>query len=64
MALSCRILGAQRVTLGSFGHVSVRIPGTDRILIKAKGPNEDSARVCKRKGYHHDQYRRQSAGGA
>src|SRR5215510_9607230 len=40
VALSCRILGAQRVTLGSFGHVSVRIPGSDRILIKAKGPNE------------------------
>jgi len=40
VALSCRILGARGVTLGSFGHVSVRIPGSDRILIKAKGPNE------------------------
>ncbi|HWP60873.1 MAG TPA: class II aldolase/adducin family protein [Candidatus Acidoferrales bacterium] len=42
VALSCRILGARGVTKGSFGHVSVRIPGTDRILIKAKGPDEEA----------------------
>src|SRR5713226_5976087 len=40
IALSCRILGYQGVTRGSFGHVSARIPGTDSILIKSKGPNE------------------------
>lgn len=40
VALSCRILGNQGVTRGAFGHVSARIPGTDRILIKSKGPNE------------------------
>jgi len=40
VALSCRVLGKLRVTLGSLGHVSARIPGTDRILIKSKGPNE------------------------
>ena len=49
VALSCRILGAQRVTLGSFGHVSVRIPGTDRILIKAKGPNEEALEYASEK---------------
>lgn len=40
VALSCRILGNQGVTRGSFGHVSARIPGTDKILIKSKGPEE------------------------
>lgn len=40
IALSCRILGNRGVTKGSLGHVSARIPGTDRILIKSKGPNE------------------------
>lgn len=42
VALSCRIIGNRGVTKGSFGHVSARIPGTDRILIKAKGPNEEA----------------------
>jgi ribulose-5-phosphate 4-epimerase/fuculose-1-phosphate aldolase len=38
---SCRIMGDRGVTRGAFGHVSARIPGTDRILIKSKGPNEE-----------------------
>jgi len=42
VALSCRILGNRGVTKGSFGHVSARIPGTDQILIKAKGPAEEA----------------------
>jgi L-fuculose-phosphate aldolase len=37
---SCRIMGDRGVTRGAFGHVSARIPGTDKILIKSKGPNE------------------------
>ena len=49
VALSCRILGARGVTLGSFGHVSVRIPGSDRILIKAKGPNEEALEYASEK---------------
>jgi ribulose-5-phosphate 4-epimerase/fuculose-1-phosphate aldolase len=40
VALSCRMIGNQGITKGSFGHVSARIPGTDRILIKSKGPAE------------------------
>lgn len=40
VALSCRILGNFGVTRGAFGHVSARVPGTDRVLIKAKGPDE------------------------
>ncbi|MPZ15076.1 MAG: hypothetical protein GEU73_11740 [Chloroflexi bacterium] len=42
VALSCRMLGNRGVTKGSFGHVSARIAGTDRILIKAKGPDEEA----------------------
>ena len=37
VATSCRIIGNRGLTRGSFGHVSARIPGTDRVLIKAKG---------------------------
>lgn len=40
IALSCRILGNQGVSRGAFGHVSARIPETDSILIKSKGPDE------------------------
>lgn len=42
VALSCRMIGHRGVTKGSFGHVSARIPGTDRILIKSKGPDEEA----------------------
>jgi ribulose-5-phosphate 4-epimerase/fuculose-1-phosphate aldolase len=39
VALSCRIIGNNGVTRGSLGHVSVRVPGTDVILIKGRGPD-------------------------
>ena len=42
IVFSCRIMGDRGVTRGAFGHVSARIPGTDRILIKSKGPNEEA----------------------
>lgn len=42
VALSCRIIGNRGVTRGTLGHVSVRLPGTDHILIKAKGPDEEA----------------------
>jgi len=42
VALSCRMLGNRGVTRGSFGHVSARIPGAEKILIKAKGPREEA----------------------
>jgi ribulose-5-phosphate 4-epimerase/fuculose-1-phosphate aldolase len=41
VALACRMLGHEGVTQAAFGHVSARIPGTDRILIKARGPEEN-----------------------
>lgn len=39
VAVSCRIIGYRNVTKGTLGHVSVRVPGTDRILIKGRGPD-------------------------
>ena len=42
VALACRMIGYQGVTKGSFGHVSARIPGTDKVLIKSKGPDEEA----------------------
>src|SRR5918999_3941967 len=47
--LSCRIMGDRGVTRGSFGHVSVRIPGSDKILIKSKGPNEEALEFTREK---------------
>src|SRR5688572_25362743 len=37
VAQSCRIIGYNNVTKGTLGHVSVRVPGTDIILIKGRG---------------------------
>ena len=42
VAISCRIMGSQGITSGSMGHVSARSPGTDYILIKAKGPEDEA----------------------
>lgn len=42
VAISCRIVGTQGLTRGSLGHVSARIPDSDRILIKGKGVNEEA----------------------
>ncbi len=41
---SCRILGKENMTREPAGHVSARIPGTDRIVIKARGPGEAALR--------------------
>jgi ribulose-5-phosphate 4-epimerase/fuculose-1-phosphate aldolase len=42
VVLSCRILGSRGVSPAAFGHVSARVPGTDRILIKSRGPAESA----------------------
>jgi ribulose-5-phosphate 4-epimerase/fuculose-1-phosphate aldolase len=49
VALSCRIIGNRGVTKGAFGHVSARIPETERILIKSKGPNEEALEFASEK---------------
>jgi ribulose-5-phosphate 4-epimerase/fuculose-1-phosphate aldolase len=44
VARSCRILGKLNLTKEPSGHVSARISGQDRILIKARGPGESGLR--------------------
>ncbi len=44
VARSCRLLGKLNLTKEPSGHVSARIPGTDRVLIKARGPGESGLR--------------------
>jgi L-fuculose-phosphate aldolase len=44
VARSCRILGKLNLTKEPSGHVSARVPGEDRILIKARGPQESGLR--------------------
>lgn len=40
LAMACRIIGRLHLTREPNGHVSVRIPGTEHFLIKARGPQE------------------------
>jgi ribulose-5-phosphate 4-epimerase/fuculose-1-phosphate aldolase len=44
VALSCRILGKLNLTKEPSGHVSARIPDENKILIKARGPDESGLR--------------------
>jgi ribulose-5-phosphate 4-epimerase/fuculose-1-phosphate aldolase len=41
---SCRIIGKEDMTREPAGHVSARIPGTDHIVIKGRGPGEAALR--------------------
>jgi len=40
VARSCRIIGMLELSNPTQGHVSVRLPGEDKILIRARGPME------------------------
>jgi len=44
VAVACRVLGRLDLTRGAHGHVSARLPGTDHILIRARGPAERGVR--------------------
>lgn len=44
VARSCRILGKLGLTKEPSGHVSARIAGEDKLLIKARGPEESGLR--------------------
>jgi L-fuculose-phosphate aldolase len=44
IAQSCRVLGKLNMTKEPSGHVSARVPGQDRVLIKARGPEESGLR--------------------
>jgi ribulose-5-phosphate 4-epimerase/fuculose-1-phosphate aldolase len=40
VAQACRVLGKLDLAEAATGHISARLPGTDRILIRARGPGE------------------------
>jgi ribulose-5-phosphate 4-epimerase/fuculose-1-phosphate aldolase len=40
VAEACRVLARLDLTKGATGHVSARVAGTDRVLIRARGPGE------------------------
>ena len=44
VAQSCRMLGKLNLTKEPSGHVSGRVTGEDRVLIKARGPEESGLR--------------------
>jgi len=44
VAESCRILGKLNLTKEATGHVSARVEGTDKVLIRARGPEEEGVR--------------------
>ena len=44
VAQACRVLGALDLTPSTYGHVSARLPGSDRILVRARGPAETGVR--------------------
>ncbi|HXJ02264.1 MAG TPA: class II aldolase/adducin family protein [Micropepsaceae bacterium] len=44
IARACRVLGKMELTRALRGHISARIPGTDRIFIRARGPAESGVR--------------------
>lgn len=44
VAQACRILGNLGLTKGTQGHVSMKLPDSDLLLIKARGPDESGVR--------------------
>lgn len=44
IAKACRVLGKMELTRGLRGHISARIPGTNRIFVRARGPAESGVR--------------------
>jgi L-fuculose-phosphate aldolase len=44
VARACRVLGKMELSRALRGHISARIPGTDRIFIRARGPAESGVR--------------------
>lgn len=44
IATACRVVGTLGLTKAATGHISARLPGTDRIFIRARGPDEIGVR--------------------
>src|SRR5215469_18939592 len=49
VAEACRVLARLDLTKAATGHVSARIPGSDRVLIRARGPGELGVRYTTEK---------------
>jgi ribulose-5-phosphate 4-epimerase/fuculose-1-phosphate aldolase len=47
LAEACRILGILGLASGNTGHLSVRVPDSDNLLIRARGPAEAGVRYTK-----------------
>lgn len=44
VARACRVIGRLGLIKAATGHLSARIPGTDRVFIRARGPKETGVR--------------------
>ena len=44
VAKACRVLGKLELTKSGSGHISARVPGTDTLLIRARGAGETGVR--------------------
>jgi L-fuculose-phosphate aldolase len=44
LADACRVLGVLGLAAGNTGHLSVRVPDSDNVLIRARGPAESGVR--------------------
>jgi L-fuculose-phosphate aldolase len=44
VAKACRVIGKLELTKAATGHISARVPGTDTLLIRARGPDESGVR--------------------
>lgn len=44
LAKACRVMGKLDLTKSTFGHISLRLPGSDLMLIRARGPSESGIR--------------------
>jgi L-fuculose-phosphate aldolase len=44
VAKACRVLGKLELTKAATGHISARVPGTETVLIRARGPGESGVR--------------------
>jgi L-fuculose-phosphate aldolase len=44
IAKACRVLGKLELTKAASGHISARVPGTDTVMIRARGAGETGVR--------------------
>jgi ribulose-5-phosphate 4-epimerase/fuculose-1-phosphate aldolase len=44
VAVACRVIGKLDLTKAATGHLSMRVPGTDTVLIRARGAGESGVR--------------------